>query len=222
MGECILNSLIMTTLKITKPGATVLFDLGVCCKPRLDTTRNMIAAFDSMMGSTIFDAPQASSDDFETSEQNPFGYKYHLRSSRDLVSYSKGAPDPAHHGQAMQWKLNASKVRRANPMASRRISESSPSLRSTLTPQGHVFTSRFHYKIKCKGGKRIRHRSQLGCTTKHVHCPRRYFSGLCSGRTTARRRPQWQGEYFLTSGIRWRSSLCASPVYAILRHALCS
>ena len=59
---------IMTALQITNPDAKSLFDLGVRCKPRSDATRGMIAAFDSMLGGTIFDASQASSDDFETSE----------------------------------------------------------------------------------------------------------------------------------------------------------
>jgi len=59
----------------------------------------MIAAFDSILGGTIFDASQASSEDLETSEQNPFGDK--CQSSRDL-GYSKGAPDPKHHGQASE------------------------------------------------------------------------------------------------------------------------
>jgi len=67
----------------------------------------MIAAFDSMLGGITFDASQASSDDFETSEQNPFGDECHLRSSRDPVSYSKGALDPKHHGQAMQSAMKA-------------------------------------------------------------------------------------------------------------------
>jgi len=93
---------IMPALKITKPGAKLLFDLGVRCKPRADTTRNMIAAFDSMMGNTIFDASQTLSDDFETSEQNRFGDEWHLRSSRDAVGYSTGAPNSKHHGQAMR------------------------------------------------------------------------------------------------------------------------
>jgi len=66
------NLSIMTALKLTNPGAKSPFDLRVRCKPRSDTTRGMIAAFDSMLGGTIFDAAQASSDDFETSEQNPF------------------------------------------------------------------------------------------------------------------------------------------------------
>jgi len=58
---------IMTAFKITNPGAKSLFDLCVRLKPRSDTTRGMIAAFDSMLGGTIFDASQASSDDLETS-----------------------------------------------------------------------------------------------------------------------------------------------------------
>jgi len=56
----------MTALTLTNPGAKSLFDLGVRCKPRSETTRGMIAVFDSMLGGTIFDASQASSDDFET------------------------------------------------------------------------------------------------------------------------------------------------------------
>jgi len=98
---------IMTALTLTNPGAKSLFDLGVRCKPRSETTRGVIAAFDSMLDSTIFDASQASSHDFETSEQNPFGDECHLRSSRDPVSYSKGAPDPRHHGQAMRSAMKA-------------------------------------------------------------------------------------------------------------------
>jgi len=46
----------MTALTLTNPGAESLFDIGVCCKPRSETTRGMIAAFDSMLGSKIFDA----------------------------------------------------------------------------------------------------------------------------------------------------------------------
>jgi len=103
---------IMPALKITNPGAKSLFDLGVRCNPRSEmprseTTRGMIAAFDRILGGTIFDLLQASSDDFDTSEQNPFGNECHLRSSRDPVDYSKGAPDPKHHGQAMRSAMKA-------------------------------------------------------------------------------------------------------------------
>jgi len=50
------DSSIMTALTLTNPGAESLFDIGVRCKPRSETTRGMIAAFDSMLGSKIFDA----------------------------------------------------------------------------------------------------------------------------------------------------------------------
>jgi len=46
---------IITALKLTNAGAKSLFDLGVRCKPCSDTIRGMIAAFDSMLGGTIFD-----------------------------------------------------------------------------------------------------------------------------------------------------------------------
>jgi len=62
----------------------------------------MIAAFDSILGGTICDASQASSDDFDTSEQNPFGDECHLRSSRDPVGCSTGAPDPKAMRSAMK------------------------------------------------------------------------------------------------------------------------
>ena len=50
---------IMTAFNITKSSAKSLFDLGVRCKPRSDTTLNMMTAFDSMLGGTFFDASQA-------------------------------------------------------------------------------------------------------------------------------------------------------------------
>jgi hypothetical protein len=113
----------------------------------------MIAAFDSMMGSTISDASQASSDDFETSERTPFGDECHAQSSRDLVGYSKGAPDPKHHGQAMRSAMKAkwikSQTSKMDGPWRRGVFQNV--LRSSLTPQDHVFTSWFHYKINRNG-----------------------------------------------------------------------
>ena len=141
----------------SNPDAKSLFDLGVRCKPRSETTSGMIAAFDSMLGNTIFDASQASCDDFETSEQNPFGDEYYLRSSCDPVGYSKGAPDPKHHGQAMRSAMKAewikSQTSEMDGLWRRGVFRKV--LRSSLTPQDRVFTSRFNYKIKRKGGNLI-------------------------------------------------------------------
>ena len=97
----------MTALTLTNPGAKSLCDLGVRCKPRSETTRGIIAVFDSMLDGTIFEASQASCDAFETSGQNPFSDDCHLQSSRDPVGYSKGAPNPKHHGQAMRSAMKA-------------------------------------------------------------------------------------------------------------------
>jgi len=139
---------IITPLKITNTGAKSLFDLGFSCKPRSDTTRGMIADLDSILDGTIFDASQASSDDFETSEQNPFGDECHLRSSRDPVGYSKGAPDPKHHGRDMRSAM----TRKAEWIKSQSsemdglwrcgVFQVQKVLLSSLTPQDRVFTSR--------------------------------------------------------------------------------
>jgi len=144
---------IMTALKTTNPGAKSRFDLGVRCKPCSDTTCSMIAAFDSMMGGTTFDASQASSDDFETSEQNPFRDERYLRSFRDPVGYTKGAPDPKHHGLAMRTAMKAewiqSQKSEMDGLWRRDVFQKVP--RSSLTPQDRVCTIRFHNKIKQKG-----------------------------------------------------------------------
>jgi len=140
----------MIALKMTNPGAKSLFDLGVCCKPRSDTTRSMITVFDSMMGCTIFDASQASSDDFETSEQNPSGNECYLRSFRDPGDYSKGAPDPKHHVSTMKAEWIKSHTSEMDGLWYHGVFQKV--LRSSLTPQDRVFTGRFFYKIKPKKG----------------------------------------------------------------------
>jgi len=115
----------------------------------------MIAAFDSMMGGTVFDASQASSDDFETSQPNPFGDACHVRSSRDLVSYSKAARNLKHHSQGMRSTMKAewikSETSEMDGLWRRGIFQKV--IRSSLTPQDRVFTSHFHHKIKRKGGE---------------------------------------------------------------------
>jgi len=143
----------MTAHQITNPGATSRFELGVRCKPRSHTTHSMIAALDSTLGGTFFDTSQASSDDLETSEQNPFGDECYLRLSRDPVGHSKGTIDPKHHGQAMRSAMKAdwikSQTSEMDGLWRRGVFQKV--LRSSLTPQDRVFTSRFNYKIKRKG-----------------------------------------------------------------------
>jgi len=141
-------------LEITNSGAKSLFNCGVRCKPRSDT-RSMIAACNSMLGATISNASQASSDDFETSEQHSFRDGCYLRWSRDPVGYSKGAPDPKHHGQVMRSAMKAEFImsQTSNMDGLWRRGVFQKILRSLLTPQDRVFTSLFHDKTKLKGGE---------------------------------------------------------------------
>ena len=69
-----------------------------------------------------------------------------MRSSRDPVGYSKGAPDPKHHGQAMRSAMKAdwkkSQTSEMDSLWHRGVFQKV--LRSSLTPQDRVFTSCFH------------------------------------------------------------------------------
>ena len=158
---------IMTALKITKPGVKSLFDLGVHCKPRSDTTHGIITAFNSMLGGTICDASQESSDDFE----NPFGDECHLRSSRDPVGYFKGACDLKDHSQAMRSAMKAEwmKSQTSEMDCLWRSGIFQKVLCSSLTPQDRVFISRFHYKIKRKGGEFDECEVHLVVQGQHMH-----------------------------------------------------
>jgi len=95
------------SLKTTAPGPKSLVDLDVQDKSRSDTTHAMIATFSSVLRGTILYTSQVFSDDLETSKQNPFGDECHLLSSQDIVKYSKGAPNPKHHSQAMRSTMKA-------------------------------------------------------------------------------------------------------------------
>ena len=125
-----------------------------------------------MLGSTIFDESQASSNDFETSQQNPFGDEFHLQSSWSPVGYFKGAPDPKHHGQAIQSAMKAEWIKSHGQTSKmdglRRRCVFQKVLRSLLTPQDRVFTSRFHYKIKRKGWELDKCKVRPGVQGQHM------------------------------------------------------
>jgi len=112
----------------------------------------MIAAFSRMLCGTFLETSQVSSDDLETLEQSPFSDECHPRSSLDPVGYSKGAPDPKHHGQAMQSAMKnewiRSQTREMYGLWRKGVFQKV--LRSSFTLQDCVFTRRFHYKIKRK------------------------------------------------------------------------
>ena len=121
------------------------------------------------MGGAIFDALQASSDDYETSEQNPSGDECNLRSSRDPVGYPKCAPDPKHHGQVMRNTMKAewikSQTTEMDGLWRRGVFHKS--LHSSLTLQDRVFKS--CYKIKRKGGEFDKYKVRLVVQGQHMH-----------------------------------------------------
>jgi len=143
----------------------------------------MIAAIDSMMGGTIFDATQVSLNDFETSGQNPFGDEYLLRSSRDPVSYSKGAPDPKHHCQAMRSAMTAECIKsQTSEMDSLwRRGVFQKVLCASLTPQDRVFTRLICYRNKQKGGELDNCKVRLVVQGQHMHRKGADGVGNCDG-----------------------------------------
>ena len=98
---------IIAALKITNSGAKLLFDLGVGCRARSDTTRSMIAAFNSMLGATMFDA---SHHHLMTLRHQSRTLSVTSATQDDLEIQSAiptGAPDPKHHGQVMWSAIKA-------------------------------------------------------------------------------------------------------------------
>jgi len=102
---------------------------------------------------------------------NLFGDDCHLRFSCDPVGYSKGAPDPRHHGQEMRSAINAEWIKSQTSKMDGlwRRSVFQKVLRSSLTAQDCVFTSLFHYKIKRKWGGFNKCKVHLVVQGQHMH-----------------------------------------------------
>jgi len=120
-----------------------------------DITTAMLADFNSMKGGSVFDATQVDSLDNVASERNPVGKGHNLRSVRDPIGYTRATPDPEHHGQAMRSPMRTAWIKsqglETQGLWSRGVFQKV--LRTSLTPQDKVFSTRFHYKIKRKGGE---------------------------------------------------------------------
>ena len=163
---------IMTAIKMTKPNAKSLYDLGVRAqsqdevtqallatfevkRARSKDTRALLAAFAETRGGSFFDTTNVIMNAEETSELIGFADGYNVRSLHDPVGYTRAARDPKHHGQAMHSPLRAewlkSQTLEMDGLWRRGVFQRV--LRSSLTPQDRVFSSRFHYKIKRKGGE---------------------------------------------------------------------
>ena len=145
---------VLTAFKHTLPHAKSLYDIGVRILSPSEVTRAMLADFNSVKGGLVFDATQVDSLQNETSERNPLGEGFHLRSARDPLGYTRATPDPKHHGQAMRSPMRTEWIKsqglEMQGLWSRGVFQKV--LRTSLKPEDKVFSTRFHYKIKRKGG----------------------------------------------------------------------
>jgi len=115
----------------------------------------MIANFNSLQAGLIFDASHVTPGDNETSEQSPTTSDFIIRSAQDPIVYTKATPDPKHHGQAMRSSMRTEWIKSQNleMQGLWRRGVFQKVLRTSLCPQDKVFSTRFHYKIKRKGGE---------------------------------------------------------------------
>ena len=71
------------------------------------------------------------------------------------IKHGKATSDPKHHGQAMRSSMRTEWIKSQNleiqGLWSRVVFQKV--LRTSLCPQDNVFSTRFHYKIKRKGGE---------------------------------------------------------------------
>jgi len=65
----------------------------------------MISDFNSLQVGLIFDASQITTGLNETSEQDPVGTGFKIRSVQDSIGYTRATPDPKHDGQAMRSSM---------------------------------------------------------------------------------------------------------------------
>jgi len=146
---------VLAAINYAIPHAKSLHDIGVPAMSAADVTRAMLADLNSLKGGSVFDATQVDSFCNETSERNTFGDGYNLRSARDPIGYTRATPDPKHHGQAMRSPMRTEWIKsqglEMQGLWSRGVFQKV--LRTSLTPQDKVFSTRFHYKIKRKGGE---------------------------------------------------------------------
>jgi len=146
---------VLTAIKHTLPHAKSLHDIGVRQLSASGVTRAMIADFNSLHVGLIFDASHVTQLDNETSEQSPTTSDFNICSAQDPIGYTKATPDPKHHGQAMRSSMRTEWIKIQKLEMQRILSRGvfQTVLRTSLCPQDEVFSTRFHYKIKRKGGE---------------------------------------------------------------------
>jgi hypothetical protein len=149
---------LLSALELSHPGAKTWKDLGVTSSTTSKATAGMLAALQAYHGGTRFSAEDVSTTGLETSELDPIylqQFSDEDPSPKAPEGYTRGMQDPKHRAQMLRSPLKPSWL----------VAETSEMdglyrrkcwvkvLRSSLTPQDKIFSTRFHYKIKRKDGQ---------------------------------------------------------------------
>jgi hypothetical protein len=149
---------LLSALELSHPGAKTWTDLGVTTTSTSKATEGMLAALQAYNGGTRFSAEEVSATGSETSESNPILFQESSdehHSPQAPEGYTRGMQDPKHRGSMLHSPLKPSWLvaEKAEMDGLYRRKCWVKVLRSSLTPQDKIFSTRFHYKIKRKDGQ---------------------------------------------------------------------
>jgi hypothetical protein len=167
---------LLTALKAKFPTATTWRDLGVTKSVGSRATASALAALAAYSGGERFSADTLSYSSLETSELSP-AHLHSLAGGEEMESlnappgYTRGMQDPKHRGQMLRSPIKnawiAAEKLEMEGLARRKCWVRV--LKSTLTAQDKVFSTRFHYKIKRKQGQFEKCKVRLVVQGQHMH-----------------------------------------------------
>ena len=155
---------ILSALARTCPRAATFHDLGITELTSSKVTAAMLLAFSALprlpafTASVLDDTESLTNDHGAARSPNEPDAFPPLDDDADTSApdgYTRYTPDPSHRGEAMRQRLRthwlAAEELEMAGLIKRKVWERV--LRSTLLPSDTIFQTRFHYKIKRKGGK---------------------------------------------------------------------
>jgi hypothetical protein len=167
---------LLTAIKAKFPNATTWRDLGVANSAGSRGTASALATLAVYSGGERFSADTLNHSSLDTSEQSP-AHLHSLAGGEEGESpnappgYTRGMQDPKHRGQMLRSPIKdawiAAEKLEMEGLARRKCWVRV--LKSTLTAQDKVFSTRFHYKIKRKHGQFEKCKVRLVVQGQHMH-----------------------------------------------------
>ena len=167
---------LLTAIKAKFPNARTCCDLGVANSAGSRATASALAALAAYSGGERFSADTLNHSSLDTSEQSP-AHLHSLAGGGEGESpnappgYTRGMQDPKHRGQMLRSPIKdawiAAEKLEMEGLARRKCWVRV--LKSTLTAQDKVFSTRFHYKIKRKQGQFEKCKVRLVVQGQHMH-----------------------------------------------------